>query len=227
MKHLDKLIHEAKARFKNNKKIIIILLGITIIGIISGSIFMTFITDSDKTLSANYLKNFFDNIIDNKLNYIDTLKNNFFSSFLYITIIFLLGISVIGIPIALIMYFAKSFMLGFSLSTIILNYKFKGILYSIIYVFPSHIIKLILFTMLVMYAIKVSSYLIYAIFNKLEINFKNIMNRYFKVFVICLIGIVLTSILDTYLTPFLLGKVLWKYKLLSIVFDLQLEIYMI
>lgn len=208
MKHLDKLTHVAKTKFKNNQKMILILLGITIIGIIAGSVFMTFITNEDKTLSAEYLKSFFDNIGNNKLDYIASLKNNFLSSFIYITIIFLLGISVIGVPIALIMYFAKSFTLGFTLSTIILNYGFKGILYTIIYIFPSHIIKLILFTMLVMYAIKVSSYLIYAIFNKLEINFKDIMNKYFKVFVICLIGITITSILDTFLTPFLLEKVL-------------------
>lgn len=208
MKYLDKLTHTAKTKFKNNKKMIIILLGITIIGIIAGSIFMTFIIDSDKILSAEYLKSFFDNISNNKLDFLATFKNNFLSSFIYITIIFLLGISVIGIPIALMMYFAKSFILGFTIATIILNYKFKGILYSIIYIFPSHIIKLVLFTMLVMYAVKVSSYLIYAIFNKLEINFKTIMNKYFKVFIICLIGITITSILDTYLTPFILEKVL-------------------
>lgn len=208
MKHLDKLLYLAKTKLKNNQKMIIILLGITVIGIISGSIFMTFITDMDKTLSAEYLKSFFDNITNNKLDYIATLKNNFLSSFIFITSIFLLGISVIGVPIALIMYFAKSFTLGFTLSTIILNYKLKGIIYIIIYIFPSHIIKLILFTMLVMYAIKVSSYLIYAIFNKLEINFKNIMNKYFRVFVICLIGVTITAILDTFLTPFILEKVL-------------------
>lgn len=208
MKHLDKLINVAKTKFKNNQKLILILLGITIIGVITGSVFMTFITDDDKTLSAEYLKSFFDNITNNKLDYITTFKNNFLSSFIYITIIFLLGISVIGIPIALIMYFAKSFTLGFTLTTIILNYNLKGILYSIIYIFPSYIIKLILFTILVMYAIKVSSYLIYAIFNRLEINFKEIMNKYFKVFVVCFIGIVITAILDTYLTPFLLEKVL-------------------
>jgi len=208
MKYLDKLISVAKTKFKSNKKMTIILLGITIIGIIAGSIFMTFITDTDKTLSAEYLKSFFDNIVSNKLDYISTLKNNFLSSFIYISVIFLLGISVIGVPIALIMYFIKSFTLGFSITTIILNYNLKGILYSVIYIFPSHIIRLFLFTMLVMYAIKVSSYLIYAIFNKLEINFKDIMNKYFKVFIICLIGITVTAILDTFLTPFLLKKVL-------------------
>ena len=208
MKHLDKLIHAAKAKIKNNKKMIIILLGITVIGIIAGSVFMTFITDTDKTLSADYLKSFFDNITNNKLDYIASLKNNFLSNFIFITSIFLLGISVIGVPIALIMYFVKSFTLGFTIATIILNYNFKGILYSIIYIFPSHIIKLILFIMLVMYAVKVSSYLIYAIFNKLEINFKDIMNKYFKVFAICLIGVTITAILDTFLVPFLLEKVL-------------------
>lgn len=208
MKHLDKLLSGAKIKFKNNQKMIFILLGITIIGIIAGSVFMTFITDEDKTLSARYLKSFFDNIANHKLDYIASLKNNFLSNFIYITIIFLLSVSVIGVPTALIMYFAKSFTLGFTLATIILNYNFKGILYSIIYIFPSYLVKLILFTMLVMYAIKISSYLIYAIFNKLEINFRNIMNKYFKVFIICLIGVTITAILDTFLTPFLLEKVL-------------------
>ena len=52
---------------------------------------------------------FFNNIKDNKLNYIDTLKNSIISNMSLIIVIWLLGISIIGVPIITFLYFCKSF----------------------------------------------------------------------------------------------------------------------
>ena len=119
MKYLDKL----RNIIKINKKTLLFFTILLIIGIITGSIFMAILNETDKKLVIDYFNNFISNIENNKLNFFEALKNGLFNNMLYILIIWLLGISVIGIPIVIIMFFIKSFTLGFSISSIIFNYK--------------------------------------------------------------------------------------------------------
>ena len=53
---------------KYDKKIMTLLNIIAIIGIITGSIFMVIISKDDKQLVLNSIKDFFDNLINNKFD---------------------------------------------------------------------------------------------------------------------------------------------------------------
>ena len=55
---------------------------------------------------------------------------------------------------------------------------------------------------LVIYALKISIYFIYSIFNKLDINSKVIMNGYLKILLFSIVGIILYSLLETFVTPY-------------------------
>lgn len=206
MKKMDKLSNKAKSYYRNNKKYILFLITISIIGIVAGSIFTCYLSNSDQVTVKNYIDTFMNNIKNNNLNYIDCFKNNLISNITFITIIWILGMSIIGIPINVISYFTKSFVMGFSLSAFVLKYKSLGILYSLCYIFPHHIINFILYTILMIYSLKFSGVLLYSILNKTEINFKLIINKYFKVLIISIIGIIITSLIETYFVPFLFSK---------------------
>ena len=58
------------------------------------------------------------------------------NNFVYFISMWLLGISIIGLPIIYIMIFLKSFKIGFTVSSIFANYKFLGILGIICYLIP-------------------------------------------------------------------------------------------
>ncbi|MDD3453420.1 MAG: stage II sporulation protein M [Bacilli bacterium] len=210
MLKVDKI--NIKKYYINNKKYLKILFIIFIIGIISGSVFTCYLSSNDQLLAKNYVSSFINNIKDNNLNYIDCLKNNLISNIPIIVIIWILGISIIGIPINLFLYFIKSFIIGFSISAFILKYKAIGIIYSLCYIFPHHIINFILYSTLLLYSLKFSSILIYSIINKKEISFKNIINKYLKIFIITFIGIIITSLLETYLVPIIFNKILLFIK---------------
>ena len=141
-----------KLKIKINKKIFVFLFVLMLMGIIAGSIFTTILNSSDKELVINHLNEFIDNINNNKLDYLFALKNNLITNISYVILIWLLGISVIGLPIIIIMFFTKCFILGFSVGAILTTFKLKGILVSLVYVFPGQVISLLFLLLLMMYS---------------------------------------------------------------------------
>lgn len=190
-----------KLKIKINKKIFVFLFVLMLMGIIAGSIFTTILNSSDKELVINHLNEFIDNINNNRLNYLFALKNNLITNISYVILIWLLGISVIGLPIIIIMFFTKCFILGFSVGAILTTFKLKGILVSLVYVFPGQVISLLFLLLLMMYSMSFTFKMIYAILKKKSIDFKLIMNKYFKILLIVLGVIILMSLCDTYLMP--------------------------
>ena len=107
---------------KYDKKIMTLLNIIAIICIITGIIFMVIISKDDKQLVLNSIKDFFDNLINNKFDYVSTLKNTVISNFLFSFIIWIIGISVIGVIVVIFIIFYKCFTLGFTIASIIYAY---------------------------------------------------------------------------------------------------------
>ncbi len=190
----------------NNKKIIMFLLGLCIIGIIGGSLFITIVSKSDQKLIVEYMNNFIINI--NKINLKDAIINSLFTNILYIISVWLLGISVIGIPIIIFMYFSKIFTLGFSISAFIITYKFKGLILALLYVFPTQILNIGIYTLITLYSIKISNNLIYSVFNKKEVNMKKIINKYIYILAICLIVSIISLLYENIVLPIVLKKMI-------------------
>lgn len=185
-----------------DKKTFLFLAIICIIGIITGSLFTTVLSTNDKEIVSKSLNDYINNISSIKIS-LNTFLSNFILNILYAAIIWILGISIIGLPIVIIIIFFKSFIISFSISSFIINYKAKGILYSLIYIFPHMIINLLIYIYLGVFSIKLSLSLIKAIINKKNIIFKNDFKSYFKLFFLCFLAILLTSLYETMLMPLL------------------------
>ena len=203
-KQMDKL----KTKTTSNKKIIVFLVGLFLIGLIAGSIFITIISKSDQALVKEYIKEFVNKADKNKLNYLEALKNASLSNGLFIVIVWLLGFSIIGIPIVIFMYFSKAFILGFSLSSFILQYKFKGLLLALIYFFPHHVVNILAYTLILIYSLKISFILINSIIKKKTISFKAIMNRYLIVFAVSIGMVIVASLYECFVVPFLIKNLI-------------------
>lgn len=200
MKWMDKL----KGTIKVNKKTLLFFTILLIIGIIAGSIFMAILSETDKKLVTAYFNNYISNIENNKLNYLESIKNGLFNNLLYIIIIWILGISIIGIPIVTIMFFIKSFTLGFSIASIVFNYKLKGCLLNFINIFPHQMIYFLIYMLITTYSIFFSLKMINSIINKKNMDFKIMMNKYVKILIISVIAITIGIIIETFITPLLI-----------------------
>lgn len=197
---MDKL----KKVIKYDKKIMTFLNVIAIVGIIAGSIFMVVLSKNDKDTVLNSIKEFFDKLINNKFDFIATLKNTMISNLLFSFIIWVIGISVIGIIVVIFIIFYKSFTLGFTISSIIYTYSIKGSLIALLYVFPHMVINILIMLYLSSYSIKLSIILIKSILRKDNLNFKSFINNYLRVYLISIIFLIVTSLYESFIAPIIL-----------------------
>lgn len=188
---------------KNN--FLVLILGIFILGLIFGSIYITILGKSEKALIINSVGNYFNEIkgvsFDSSIN---VFKNSLISNLLYNISMWLLGLSAIGLPVIIIMVFFKSFVLSFSVSSIIAKYGFKGILGALLYIFPSPLITGIFSIILGTYSMIISVKLIRSAFTKQTINFKSFMGKYFFILLISVLVSVLCALIDAFASPYIL-----------------------
>ncbi len=196
---LSKQIKKDKLLLQKRKYLFLLI--IMLIGFISGILFLFFISREDTSLLSKELNTFFSNIKNNELNFTNTLINSISSNMLSLVIIWLLGISIIGIPFILFFLFFKSFVLGFSIISILSNYGFKGILLSISYIFPHQLIYLIIWLLLTYYAFSFSIKLVKILFFKKNINIREYFLKYLKIGGISLVTLIICSLFETYITP--------------------------
>ena len=115
-------------------------------------------------------------------------------------IIWVLGISIIGIPIVIFILGFKSLSLGFTISSLIYTYKFNGLLKAIIYLIPN-IINIFIVFILVYYSISFSINLFNYLFRKIEFNKRVIVKRYLKLLIVAILLSILTSVTESFILP--------------------------
>lgn len=192
MKIMDKLII--------NKRIFLFLLTMSIIGVITGCIFLIIISKNNSIELNNEINSFINNI--NSLNYFESFKNIFSANVFYLLVIWLIGISIIGIPISLILFFIKSFSLGFTISSFLLTYKLKGILISLIYIIPCQIINIIITIYLLSFSLIISFKLLESMIKKKSFTFSFISN-YKKVLIFSILIFLLSNLYEIFIMPYL------------------------
>ncbi len=189
--------------FKINKKVFVFLLGIVILGILFGSILPIFLSVNDKKMVSEYLFSFV-SCIKGEFNSLFFLKNGLLSDVLFLILIWLLGISIIGAPVVLFLFFYKCFILGFSISSIIINYGFKGILFSFFYIFPHNVINELLYIIVTTYSLIFSIRFLFFILKKIDFNIRVYFRRYLYIFLLCFFINSMMIIYESFINPYIL-----------------------
>lgn len=202
-KLMDKLLNNIKF----DKKYVFFSMVIVILGIITGSIFIVVLNSTDKSLVTEYISSFMDNIKNNNIIVNDIIKNVFINNFLVILIISIIGFTFFLFPINILILFYKSFIIGFSLASIILTYNIKGILISLVYIFPHLIINILLFSLLTAFTLKLSIKMINYIIKKKEVNMRAYFNKYIYILILSIIIISITSLYESFIVTYLLKLV--------------------
>ena len=204
-------MNKIKKILKYDKKIMIFLNLIAIAGIISGSIFVIIIDKNDKKSVIDAVNNLFNNIKNNNFDYLLMLKNTLINNILLIFLLWIVGISVIGVIIVILSIFFKCFILSFTISSILYVYKVKGFILALIYIFPHMVINLLIFLYISSYSIKLTIILIKSILKKENLNFKLFFNNYLRILLVSLIFILFSCLVESFVTPFILK---WLIKFL-------------
>ncbi len=205
---LKKAKDKVNNKLKEQKKIYIFLIAIMIIGLVAGIIYAIILNKSDHNLVTNSLNSFFSSIKNNDINYGRAILNSLIGNIAFVVFLFLLGISIIGIPLILISLFLKAFIFGFSISSIIYTYHLNGILKAITYLFPHQFITFLMALFLGFYSLYFGIKLFKYLFRNKDINLRHSMKRYFQVFLTVLLVNIACSFIEVFLSPTLMKLVL-------------------
>lgn len=207
---MNKKLNSGLALILPNKKVNLFVIFIVILGIISGSLFLMVLNDNDKSEVINEISTFMTNINTNNINNLNSFKNSLIEGMILIILSWILGMSIIGVIFNIFFIYMKSFIIGFSISSFVLVYKYKGILSSLVYTIPSQLINILIILILGVYTLLFSKYLFKMIFLKDKtVNLGKFFKKYVLVFGICIILCVISALCEAYLLPSLL-KVMIK-----------------
>lgn len=196
---MRRLIFLLKNYYRVNKKYFVFITIIFFIAIMSGSIFTLTLNDTDTNIVSEFFSNYLENI--NKINYISSFVNSLISNIFVVMIIWLLSYSIIGLPIIILIFFYKSFIIGFSISGIIINYKIKGLLMAFLYIFPHQILFILALLYLLVFSVIMSINLFYAVFKHQNIRFSSNNNL---IIIFSSIITLLCSIYDSFILPLIM-----------------------
>ena len=194
-----------------NKKINYFVVSILIFGIISGSIFLVVLKGSDKNNAIMQIKNFVSNVSKNKINNGQAIKSSLIINYIFISLIWGLGLSIIGVVFNIFLTYIKGFIVGFSVSSIFIAYSYKGIPLALLYIFPQTIINVLLVCLVTIYSIMFSFNLLEIIVKKRVKKGDRMFKKYFVIFVIAIILSFFSSLMEVYLFPNLLKIIINLY----------------
>ena len=188
-----------------NKKINLFVTTILFLGVISGAIFSNIIDLNDKKLILDKIQLFISNIDKQTIDSISAFKNSIITNLSYSLIIWILGMTIIGILINILLLYIKGFIFGFSISAFILTYNYKGIILSLLYTIFGQLLNLIVIMTLSIYSIMFTINILKQITkSKVSINIPKHFKNYSLIFLITLIITMISSINETFLFPTLI-----------------------
>lgn len=125
---------------KSNLKLYFFLFLAFVAGISAGAFTVNGLSPIQKTELTNYLHGFFQLFENQKVDSNEILRISLIDNMRQIVILWVLGVTIIGIPFVYILIGVRGFITGFTSGFIIEYLGFKGILFSIITILPKELI---------------------------------------------------------------------------------------
>ncbi len=185
------------------KNLLLFIVVLLVSGFITGIIFYLSMKNADQLTANSNIVSYFNNDIVNKDIWFN-LKHALFNNLFYVILSFLLGISLLGVIVILFLLFMKGFTTGFTITTILSKYSFKGILGIILYLLPDKLLTLFLFIFMSYFSVMFSYNLFCFLFLKKELELHSLLKSYANKLIIGLILGIVVSILEVFVTPFVL-----------------------
>ena len=196
-----------KNQTQKQKKLFIGLIIGAVLMILIGILFIAVLSKSNKELVNDAINQFMIQVKKGNLEYQHAFLQSIMKNGLECVLLFFFGMSIIGFPITIFLFLSHAFLLGFSFSSILYVYKWKGILLAIVYTLPQ-LLNLGIFLIFCYLSLLLSKYLFYQLILKKSISFSRIMRQYIKVFLVSLILLIISSAVEVLLVPKILSFIL-------------------
>ncbi|MDQ0175055.1 stage II sporulation protein M [Bacillus chungangensis] len=191
--------------------IYLFIMVLFLMGVIFGAIIVNSLSLSQKGDLFFYLNQFFDQVAEGKVAQSDDLfRLSFWHNAKYLGLIWILGISIIGLPIILILLFLKGIVVGFSVGFLVHQMGWNGFLLAFVAVLPQNLFMIPLFIYMSAISVGLSLLIIRKIFMKKTFTFPimPVMMRYLIAFILVIAFVGAAAGLEAYLSPYMMKSVL-------------------
>ena len=205
----------AASYFREHSSIFLFVVVLFLMGVIFGAIVVNSMSMTQKQDLFYYLSQFFGQVSDGNIQestdlFIQSLLHN--SKF--IGLMWVLGISIIGLPIILILLFLKGMVVGFTVGFLVSQMSWKGFLLAGVSILPQNLIIIPIFIIMAVMSISFSIKMIKKQFMK---KFAQPILPLFKQYIVTLTAAVLllsaAAAVEAYLSPGLMKSVIHSIKL--------------
>jgi len=171
-------------------------------GIIFGAVVVNSMSFIQKQDLYFHLERYFHQLIDGQIiPNKDIFKKSFFHHFKMLFLLFVLGLSVIGLPIVWILIFIKGLVIGFSVGFIVNQLGFKGLLLATFSIAPQNLIIIPIYIIAGSFSMVYSLTLFHKLFSRSvsQSIFKPFV-QYSAVFFVLVLGSVFGSFLEAFVS---------------------------
>lgn len=131
----------ARDHVEENSSIYTFTIVLLVMGVVFGAIIVNSLALSEKQDLLIYLKQFFGEMSDNHFASPEAMFSQSFShNVKYIGFMWILGLSIIGLPIILVLLFLKGAVVGFTVGFLVNQMGWHGLLLSFVSVLPQNLL---------------------------------------------------------------------------------------
>jgi stage II sporulation protein M len=195
---------------REHASVYLFVIVLFLMGVIFGAIVVNSLNFGQKQDLYYYLTQFFGQVSKGNVAGVhDMFQQSYFHNLKYIAFMWVLGISVIGLPIIFILLFLKGIVVGFTVGFLVNQMGWQGFLLSFVSVMPQNLIIIPAFLVMGVVSISFSLQMVRNQFMKRghEPIFPMIM-RYTMVMILISISLLVSSSLEAYVSPLLMKQVI-------------------
>ena len=137
---IRRLAQNVVGHIRENLLMCIVILFFFVAGIISGSYTIAKLSEEQLIKLSYFLSSFFALIKDQTPDILNVLLQSLANNFKLIASVAFCGLTVFFLPVMLILIGIKGFMIGFTVSALVMQFGFAGILVSLICILPPNIV---------------------------------------------------------------------------------------
>lgn len=180
-----------------------------LMGVIFGAIVVNSMSFTQKQDLFYYLSQFFGEISNgNMAASNDLFLQSFFHNSKFIGLMWLLGISIIGMPIILILLFIKGLVIGFTVGFLVSQMSWKGFMLAAVSILPQNLIIIPVFIIMTVMSVSFSFIMIRKQFmKKYGQPIMPLFKRYILALMLAVLCIIAASGIEAYLSPGLMKTV--------------------
>ncbi|MBB3867324.1 stage II sporulation protein M [Geobacillus sp. NFOSA3] len=181
-----------------------------LMGVIFGAIVVNSLNFSQKQDLYYYLTQFFGQVSKGNIaSAHDMFQQSYFHNLKYVALMWVLGISIIGLPIILILLFLKGIVVGFTVGFLVNQMGWQGFLLSFVSVMPQNLIIIPAFVIMGVISVSFSLQMVRNQFMKRghEPIFPMIM-RYTMAMMLISVSLLVSSSLEAYVSPLFMKQVI-------------------